>query len=104
MGKVIVLVKDMFFRVKIEAICKNAEVEPIFVDSPQKIPFAWICLVDLEKFGSDWVKDVKRTYPNLRLVGYYSHVNVDVKKTAQKNGFDTVLPKSEFLEKLPQIL
>ena len=41
---------------------------------------------------------------SIRLVGFFSHVETELQVAAEKAGFDQVLPRSAFTNRLPQIL
>ena len=41
---------------------------------------------------------------NVTLVGFFSHVQTELKDRALAAGFDRVLPRSAFVQQLPQIL
>ncbi|MBX9679131.1 MAG: hypothetical protein K2X38_10245 [Gemmataceae bacterium] len=60
-------------------------------------------LVDLQLPGLDLpslVRTIRENYPQCRIVGYGSHVAVEVLKAAREAGCDLVLPRSKFVEDL----
>src|SRR5947208_561483 len=52
----------------------------------------------------DLIRRVKSEYSQVDLVSFVSHVQVDLKKQAQEAGCDTVIARSAFAPKLPEIL
>ena len=40
----------------------------------------------------------------INLLGFFSHVQTDLQKAAERAGFDRVIPRSAFTKSLPQIL
>lgn len=98
------LVKDLFFKAKIQETARHAGQEIIFVDEPQKAQGADVLFVDLEVFGVNWVKDFHERNPRAKLVGYLSHANIALKKDAGAAGFNLVLARSEFVKTLFELL
>jgi DNA-binding NarL/FixJ family response regulator len=67
-----------------------------------------ICVIlDLSNPGLnivDFVADLKRLEPALRVVAYGSHVDTATLKAARAAGCDVVMPRSQFVEELPTSL
>ncbi len=101
---VFVLVSDLFFKAKISETAKLVGAEIVFAKSPAEVVGAKLVVVDLEKFGADAVLVLKKQNPRAKIVGFLSHVQVDLKKEAQKNGCDLVLAKSEFSKRLAELI
>lgn len=108
---VYVLVNDLFFRSKIRAVAEAASVALQFVRSFDELqslltaaaPPAQI-IVDL----NDRSLRALEFMPELaqaghRLLGFVSHVDVATMNAARETGC-TVMPRSQFVEKLPEIL
>ncbi len=112
--KVLAVLDDLFFTVKINEAAKRAGLSATFVKSQRDaldqaaegpaliildLNFAAILPVDLiQKFKAD---------PNLKkinLVGYVSHVQGELKQEAQEAGCDMVLARSAFSQSLQQIM
>lgn len=64
-------------------------------------------LIDLDAPGLDSVATIQRlkAEPNgPRIVGFVSHVHVELRRAALAAGADEVLPRSVFVERLPSML
>ena len=111
--RVVAVVDDMFFASKIRAVAEALGVEISFPRSKEvlveKAREAQLILVDLHNQKFDPValaKDLKadeqlRTIP---MVGFFSHVEVELQRSALAAGFDQVLPRSAFSRDLASIL
>lgn len=108
------LLDDLFFRVKIEATASAAGVEVAFaktledlVDRLDARPGVTTVLVDLEGAGSNAEVVVgtlvERTDPP-RVVAFGSHRNREGLAAASDAGAETVLPRSDFVRALADIL
>jgi CheY-like chemotaxis protein len=114
-GKTIVAVlNDLMFRVKIEDAAKRAGFNAVFALSQRealeraKDPAALV-LLDLNFAGSDPLDTIKKLKASdetkgINVVGYVSHVQVDLKQAAQEAGCDVVLARSALSQSLPAIL
>src|SRR6185436_17813724 len=112
---VISLVDDMFFVSKIRATGKALglivkfprTVEAFRETISDELPN--LILVDLHNSKVDAIalaKELKadETLREIPLLGFYSHVQVDLQRQAAEAGFDEVLPRSLFARDLAQIL
>jgi CheY-like chemotaxis protein len=113
--RVIVLVDDLFFAAKIRATAEHLGVEVIFARSWEAISAASrpdapaLVIVDLHLQRDDpfliagklKADDALGATP---LVGFFSHVQVELQRRAEAAGFDRVLPRSAFTKRLPEIL
>jgi hypothetical protein len=61
-------------------------------------------LVNLDAFGGSGLSLVGTIRGRCRLIGYYSHVDSMLGAQALANGFDRVMSRRAFVEKLNQIL
>src|SRR5262249_5831409 len=50
------------------------------------------------------VRDIRAAYPGLRIIGFLSHLQIDLARQAKTHGFDEVLPRSAFTQNLPVLL
>ena len=98
------MVRDIIFKSKIYETARHLKADVAFFDSYEKCSGAWQLIVDLEQFGVEGAAPFRRANPNARMIGYLSHVNVTLKSEALRAGFDVVMPRSEFVAKLPEIL
>jgi CheY-like chemotaxis protein len=112
--KVVAVLTDLMFTVKIQEAAKRAGLEAVFVKSKEKAleqarTEPAVVILDLNNSGLDALdvigalkaQDDTRGIP---LLGFVSHVQADLKQAAQRKGCDTVLPRSAFSQNLPAIL
>ena len=111
--KVLAVVEDLFFTVKINESAKRAGVPIAFVksqhDALDQAQAASLIILDLNFPSVDPVDLIRKlkTDPALskiQLIGYVSHVQGDLKQQAQEAGCDIVLARSAFSQNLLQIL
>src|SRR4051812_48279793 len=111
---VLAVLSDLMFRVKIEDAAKRAGLQTVFVQSqgdalarakerPAVMIFDLNCslsepLETIAKLKSD------EATRGISLVGYVSHVQVDLKHAAQEQGCDLVVARSALSQNLPTIL
>jgi CheY-like chemotaxis protein len=112
---IIVVVDDMFFASKIRATAEALDVEIIFPRTKQaavekaRAGKPDLIIVDLHnqrfdpiEFAAEWKADEGlRMIP---LLGFFSHVEVELQKRAAAAGFDKVIPRSVFARDLAAIL
>lgn len=108
---VVVLVNDLIFESKVRACARAVEVEVRVLRAAPPEPSATTeyagAIVDLHLESSDpieFVREWKARCPDDPIVGFFSHVHADVARRARAAGCDDVLPRSTFVEKLPEIL
>jgi PleD family two-component response regulator len=112
---VISVVDDMFFASKIRAVAEAAGVEISFprsvdaVVSKARETKPGLIVVDLHNQRIDPVVLARELKSNedlrdIRLLGFFSHVQTDLKTSALSAGFDEVIPRSVFARDLPNIL
>jgi CheY-like chemotaxis protein len=109
--KVVAVVADLFFVAKIMDAAKRAGVAVEFVKSEADAlerarAGAGMVLVDLNCAGIDPLRLVKllKAGGGMRVVGYVSHVQVDLRKQAQEAGYDVVVAKSALSKDLQKLL
>ncbi len=112
--KVVAVLSDLMFTVKIQEAAKRAGLEPVFVNS-QKDALAQaqqqpaVMIFDLNNAAIEPLQLISRLKSNeetskISLVGFVSHVQVDLKQAAQEKGCDVVIARSAFSQNLPNIL
>ena len=104
----------MFFTVKIHEAAKRAGLPIEFLKSETDVLLRAktqpaLIVIDLNFQGIDALKLVAELKADaetkgVRVLGYLSHVQDELKLKAQEAGCDTVLPRSAFSQSLPQIL
>ena len=113
-GRIAILVDDMFFAAKIRGAAQNAAREVESVKSVAQLekllddPPAMV-IVDLNSERVDGVAAVTmlKCQPAMKgipIIGFLSHVQVDLKVAAESAGCDYVIPRSLFSMKLPDIV
>lgn len=61
-------------------------------------------LVNLDLFPDVDSSFVASVHERCRMIGYYSHVDSKLAARALANGFDQIMPRRTFMEKLSEIL
>lgn len=110
---VIAVVDDMFFASKIRATAEALGVNVSFMRSKEAVIEKLaqtqpdLILVDLHNQKLDPVelaKEIKTRESSVTLLGFFSHVEVELQRNALSAGFDRVIPRSIFARDLGQIL
>jgi PleD family two-component response regulator len=112
--KVVAVLNDLMFAVKIQEAAKRAGLEPVFVKSldqalaqaRQKPALMILDLNDVAVEPLDVIVALKENEETreIDLVGFVSHVQADLKKAALEKGCDLVIARSAFSQNLPAIL
>lgn len=110
---VLAIVDDLIFQSKLREAAARAGARLVFADVG-RVPesaapgAAWdLVIVDL---GLAWTDPValtamiRRDLPQTPIVGYCSHVDVELQGRARTAGCSEVLPRSTFVERLPGLL
>jgi CheY-like chemotaxis protein len=112
--KVVAVLSDLMFTVKIQEAAKRMGLEPVFVNSQTDAlaqaklgPAMMILDLNYEAAAPlDLIRKLKNDEQTrgIALLGFVSHVQVDVKQAAQEQGCDMVVARSAFSQNLPAIL
>ena len=112
--KIVALSSDLMFTVKIQDAAKREGLEAVFVKSEDEAIAAArqhpaVVILDLNNAAVnalDLITKLKSdaATSSVNLLGYVSHVQVDLKRTAEEKGCDAVIPRSAFSARLPEIL
>ena len=112
--RVLAVLEDLFFTVKINEAAKRAGLGVAFVKSErdaldQAAEHPALIILDLNFAGIEPVALVRKLKadPELKkisLLGYVSHVQGELKQAAQEAGCDMVLARSAFSQNLQQIM
>jgi len=105
--KIAALVDDLFFFSKISSTAKQVGSEVVFCRSAQAVPadVMRIC-VDLNSTAFVAISEIeklKRTHP-APIVAFLSHGQLDLKRRAEEAGAAEVIPRSRFVERLPELV
>jgi hypothetical protein len=108
--RVVVLVRDLMFSSRIAATARAANVPIALIRDPDRLtaaapePSPVLLIVDLNLAGAiDAAIQWKRASPSRQVVGFVSHVDAVTIAHARGSGVDRVLPRSRFVEELPEI-
>jgi len=105
--KVAALVDDLFFSTKISSTARELGSEVVFCRSAEMVPpdAARIC-VDLNALSFDAVAEIKkiRAANKTPVFAFLSHVQVELKRKAEQAGATEVMPRSAFVQRLPELL
>jgi CheY-like chemotaxis protein len=111
MGRVVALMDDLFFQMKLAETAKHLGVEVkvaangdallSLLESQPKL-----VIVDLNARNQplQMIEKLRQTRKDIRVVGFLSHVQTDLAAQAQAAGCDEVLPSSSFTQNLAAIL
>jgi CheY-like chemotaxis protein len=112
--KLLAVLDDLFFTVKINESAKRAGIPVEFVksehDAIEKAKTHPILMIlDLNYRGMDQLDLIRKLKADaatkgIALIGYVSHVQGELKQQAHEAGCDMVLARSAFSQNLPQIL
>jgi CheY-like chemotaxis protein len=113
--RVNVFVEDLFFAAKIRTTAEHLGVEVVFSRSLEALCEAAkqeppaLVIVDLHLQRDDPFLMASRlksdaAFSATTLVGFFSHVQVELQRRAEAAGYDRVLPRSAFTKRLPEIL
>jgi len=112
-GAVFLLISDLIFETKIQSTGQALGLEVEIHRSADELVAAArerdarLCVVDLNAFGHqvvELVSGLRALAAPPRVVGFVSHVDVDVADRAKQAGVDEVMPRSQFSARLPQVL
>jgi DNA-binding NarL/FixJ family response regulator len=112
MGQAIIaVVDDMFFAAKIRAVAEAVDVEISFPRNleavVQKVRESKprLVIVDLhnQKIDATALANELKS-DDVRLLGFFSHVQTELQRNALAAGFDQVIPRSVFARDLAEIL
>lgn len=115
MRTVIAAVDDLFFASKIRAVAEHLGLTIEFVRGDQavldsarrELPAVIVFDLHSRKFQplnvAGQLKEDDQL-SSIRLVGFFSHVEAELQAAAEKAGFDQVLPRSAFTNRLAAIL
>ncbi len=107
---VLAVVPDLFFAVRVSATARHAGVPLELVPPPRAVARAAeagavLLLIDLHAPSAvELVATLKAAQPGLPIVGFYSHVETALRRNALEAGADAALPRSAFVERLPDLL
>ena len=112
--KIVAVLNDLMFTVKIQEAAKRAGLETVFVKSQQHAleqakEKPAVIILDLNYAEAAPLETIEKIRADgesscVALLGYVSHVQADLKQAAHEKGCDTVMARSAFSQNLPRIL
>jgi len=111
MGKVVALMDDLFFQMKLAETAKQLGVEVKVATNGEALMGLMasaprLVIVDLNARSQPIaaIEKLRQTQSDVRVVGFLSHVQTELAARAQAAGCDEVLPRSTFTQNLAAIL
>ncbi len=112
--KIVAVLNDLMFTVKIQEAAKRAGLEAIFVKTAEDALHKArekpaVIILDLNAANIEPLDVIEKLKADsdtnkINLVGYVSHVQADLKLAAQQKGCDMVIARSAFSHNLPALL
>jgi hypothetical protein len=106
-ARVAALAPDLFFASKIDAMLRatghEPRIEPTIDALAAAAREADVVIVDLHAEDAEPAEIVQRV-AGKPLLGFYSHVEVEVRRRAEQAGFSLVVPRSRVARELPQLI
>ncbi len=106
MPPILVLVRDLMFASKIRATAQAGGASVQMLREPNQLAGAmgWRLIVDLNQPGALDAAVAWKGRTGGEVVGFVSHVDAQTIQSARLAGVDQVLPRSRFVEVLPELL
>jgi DNA-binding NarL/FixJ family response regulator len=111
MGRVVALMDDLFFQMKLAETAKHLGVEVKVATTPDALlplldPAPRLLIVDLNSRSQPiaTIQRLRADKNGVRVIGFLSHVQTELAAQARAAGCDEVLPRSAFTQNLATIL
>jgi DNA-binding NarL/FixJ family response regulator len=113
MARILGLMHDLFFRSKVDAVSHAVGVAVVYAGSLDEANVRCaegapaMVLVDLAdpRFPAvETAGAMRAAAPAARLIGFASHVDLKALGAAREAGFEMTLSRSEFTQRLPELL
>jgi hypothetical protein len=105
--RVVALAPDLFFASKIEATLAAAghdvQITSTVDATVAAAKQAQIVIADLHAEGFEPTELAERL-PGKALLGFYSHVDTEIRRSAEEAGFDLVVPRSRMAREMPELV
>jgi DNA-binding NarL/FixJ family response regulator len=111
--KALALVRDLFFRAKIDAVASVVGAEVEYASSLDAVAtrcasihpsIIFTDLSDATFPALETLNQIRAAAPAARAIGFASHVDLKSLKSARAAGYDLTLSRSEFTAQLPDLL
>jgi DNA-binding NarL/FixJ family response regulator len=113
MSRILGLMHDLFFRSKMDAVAHGVGVDVVYANSldtalercAEEVPaIIFADLADPSFPAKETGEAMRAAAPGARLIGFASHVDLKALGAAQEAGFEMALSRSEFTQRLPDLL
>jgi DNA-binding NarL/FixJ family response regulator len=111
MGRVVALMDDIFFQMKVAETAKHLGVEFKVATNTDALlgllePRPQLVIVDLNARNQpiDAIVKLRAASKDIRVVAFLSHVQRELAEQARNAGCDEVMPRSSFTQNLAEIL
>jgi len=111
MGRVVALMDDLFFQMKLAETAKQLGIEVKMATNGEALMGLMaseprLVIVDLNARSQplEAIEKLRQVRKDVRVVGFLSHVQEELAAQAQAAGCDEVLPRSSFTQNLTSIL
>jgi DNA-binding NarL/FixJ family response regulator len=111
MGRVVAMMDDLFFQMKVAETAKHLGLELKVATNVDALlgllePVPKLVIVDLNARSQPLqaIEKLRQTSKGVRVVGFLSHVQTELAAQAQAAGCNEVLPRSSFTQNLAEIL
>jgi DNA-binding NarL/FixJ family response regulator len=110
---VLALVRDLFFRSKLDAVAESAGVDLLYASDLEAAAQRCadrrpsLILVDLSDASfppGETAAKLQTAAPDSRMIGFASHIDLKPLRAAKDAGFESALSRSEFTARLPELL
>jgi DNA-binding NarL/FixJ family response regulator len=110
---VLALIRDLFFRAKIDAVATALGAEVAYASSIDAVAsrsaelhpsVVFIDLSDSAFPAAATSQTIRAAVPEARVIGFASHIDLKPLRAARDAGFDLALSRSEFTSRLPELL
>ena len=111
MPRVVAYMDDLFFQMKLAETAKHLGLEVKVATTAESLlqlldPLPQLVIMDLNARSQPLaaMQQLRSALPQLRVIGFLSHVQTDLAEQAKAAGFDEIMPRSKFSLNLPDIL
>jgi DNA-binding NarL/FixJ family response regulator len=111
MGRVVALMDDIFFQMKVAETAKHLGIEFKVATTTDALlglldPRPQLVIVDLNSRSQpiDAIVKLRATSKDIRVVAFLSHVQRELAEQARNAGCDEVMPRLSFTQNLAEIL
>jgi DNA-binding NarL/FixJ family response regulator len=107
------LIRDLFFRSKIDAAAAAVGAEVEYASSLDAVAtrcatlkpaIVFADLSDSAFPAGDTLRQIRTAAPGARVIGFASHLDLKSLQAARKAGYELTLSRSEFTARLPDLL